>query len=233
MNVLVVEDELKTAEFIRKGMRENGFHVDIAHHGGDAFKLATTHEYDIIILDIMIPGIDGREVLHRLRAKNNLTPVIFLTALDGLEDRLEGLKLGADDYLVKPFAFSELMARVQSVLRRTQAKDQTNIYQIADLELDLTTHRIVRQGIRINLTPKEFTLLSLLLRFKGDVLTRTRIAERIWNLDNFHDTNVVDVHMRRLRAKVDDPFVKKLIHTVRGVGYVLEDRDENSENAAD
>jgi two-component system copper resistance phosphate regulon response regulator CusR len=153
-----------------------------------------------------------------------MTPVIFLTALDGLDDRLQGLKLGADDYIVKPFAFAELLARILTVLRRGQPRSSEIKYSVDDLELDLAAHRVTRQGARIDLTPKEFTLLSLLLKNKGEALSRTRIAERIWNLDDFHETNVVDVHMRRLRAKVDDPFEKKLIHTVRGVGYVLEDR---------
>jgi two-component system copper resistance phosphate regulon response regulator CusR len=223
MRVLVVEDEFKMADFIKKGLREQGFKVDVAHHGDDALQLAMTSEYDMIILDIMIPGIDGREVLRRLRERNNQTPVIFLTALDGLEDRVKGLGLGADDYIVKPFAFSELVARIQTVLRRGVVVPADK-YRAGDLELDLAAHRVIRQGVRIDLTPKEFTLLSLLLRFKGEALSRTRIAERIWNLDNFHETNVVDVHMRRLRAKIDDPFEKKLIHTVRGVGYVLEER---------
>jgi two-component system copper resistance phosphate regulon response regulator CusR len=225
MRALLIEDEFKMADLIRKGLKENGFLVDVAHHGVDGLKLALSHDYDIIILDVMIPGIDGWEVIRRLREKKNNTPVIFLSALDSLEDRLHGLELGGDDYIVKPFAFSELIARIHTVLRRGQSSAPANVYKVGDLELDLTAHRVIRQGVRIDLTPKEFTLLSLLLRFKGDALTRTRIAERIWNLDSFHDTNVVDVHMRRLRAKIDDPFEKKLIHTVRGVGYVLEERD--------
>ena len=225
MKVLLIEDEFKMADLIRKGLKENSFSVDVAYHGSDGLKLALSHDYDMIVLDVMIPGIDGWEVLRRLREKKNLTPVIILSALDSLEDRLHGLEIGADDYLVKPFAFSELVARIQTILRRGQTVTASNVYRVGDLELDLTAHRVSRQGIRIELTPKEFTLLSLLLRFKGDALTRTRIAERIWNLDSFHDTNVVDVHMRRLRAKIDDPFEKKLIHTVRGVGYVLEERD--------
>ena len=225
MRVLLIEDEFKMADLIRKGLKENGFLVDVAHHGSDGLKLALSHDYDIIILDVMIPGIDGWEVIRRLREKKNASPVIFLSALDSLEDRIKGLELGGDDYIVKPFAFSELIARLHTVLRRGQSSAPANVYKVGDLELDLTAHRVIRQGVRIDLTPKEFTLLSLLLRFKGDALTRTRIAERIWNLDSFHDTNVVDVHMRRLRSKIDDPFEKKLIHTVRGVGYVLEERD--------
>ncbi len=224
MRVLLVEDEYKTADFIRKGLLEKGFEVDVAHYGTDGLEQAQSYQYDVIVLDIMLPGIDGWEVLKKLREKENMTPVIFLSALDGLEDRVQGLKLGADDYLVKPFAFSELIARIHTVLRRGASNKQSEIYRVGPLELDLAAHRVIREGVRIELTPKEFTLLALLMRFKGDVLTRTRIAERIWNLDDFHDTNVVDVHMRRLRAKVDDPFDLKLIHTVRGVGYVLEDR---------
>jgi two-component system copper resistance phosphate regulon response regulator CusR len=225
MRVLVVEDEFKTADFIRKGLLEKGIEVDVAHYGTDGLKQAQSYEYDVIILDIMLPGIDGWEVLRKLREKENMTPVIYLSALDGLQDRIQGLQLGADDYIVKPFEFSELVARIHTVLRRGDSKKQSEIYRVGSLELDLAAHRVVREGVSIELTPKEFTLLALLMRFKGDVLTRTRIAERIWNLDDFHDTNVVDVHMRRLRAKVDDPFERKLIHTVRGVGYTLVDKE--------
>lgn len=225
MRVLVVEDEFKTADFLKKGLQENGYRVDVAYYGTDGLELATSSEYAIIILDVMLPVMSGRELLQSLRQRGNLTPVIFLTAMDGLDDRIEGLKLGADDYLVKPFAFAELLARIQTVLRRGQPKSPDNQYAIGELELDLAAHRVMRQGIRIDLTPKEFTLLALLMKNKGEAMSRTRIAERIWNLDDFHETNVVDVHMRRLRAKIDDPFEKKLIHTVRGVGYVLELRD--------
>lgn len=224
MRVLVVEDEFKTADFINKGLLENGYRVDVAHHGNDALNLALSSEYAIIILDVMLPGMDGREVIKHLRAKGNMTPVIFLTALDGVDDRVEGLKLGADDYIVKPFAFAELLARMQTVLRRGQPRATEVRYVVHDLELDLLTHTVTRQGTRIDLTPKEFTLLSLLMKYSGEAMSRTRIAERIWNLDDFHETNVVDVHMRRLRMKMDDPFEKKLIHTVRGLGYILEDR---------
>lgn len=225
MRVLLVEDEAKTSEFIRKGLASNGFKVDVVSYGTDAMKLLQTNEYDIMVLDVMIPGINGWEVMTRMREKGMTLPVIFLTALDGLEDRLQGLKLGADDYMVKPFAFSELLARIHTVLRRGQEKRVTDVYKVGPLMLELEAHKVTRDGKRIDLTPKEFTLLALLMRFKGDVLSRTRIAERIWSLDKFHDTNVVDVHITRLRAKVDDPFDKKLIHTVRGVGYVLEERD--------
>lgn len=224
MRALVVDDELKTADFIRKGLVENGFRVDVAHYGTDGLKLAQDSDYDVIVLDVMMPGIDGWDVVQKLRSKQNMTPIIFLTALDGVDDRIKGLKLGADDYIVKPFTFAELLARIYAVLRRGQVQKRSTLYKVADLEFDIENRRVVRAGIRIDLTPKEFALLSLFMRKAGEVLTRTQIAERIWNIDFNHDTNVVDVHMRRLRAKIDDPFEKKLIHTVRGVGYVLEDR---------
>jgi two-component system copper resistance phosphate regulon response regulator CusR len=224
MKVLIIEDEYKTADFIRKGLLENGYKVDVAYHGADGLSQAQSREYNIIILDIMLPGIDGWEVLHKLRNRENMTPVIYLSALNGLEDRIQGLKLGADDYIVKPFAFSELIARIQAVLRRKVSNKQSEIFSVGGLELDLAAYRVIRDGVRIELTPKEFTLLAFLMRFKGDVLTRTRIAERVWNLDDFHESNIVDVHIKRLRSKVDDPFKKKLIHSVRGVGYTLEDR---------
>lgn len=224
MRVLLVEDEFKTADFIKKGLLENEYRVDVAYHGTDALELATTSEYDIIILDVMLPGMNGMDVLSNLRQRGNQTPVIFLTALDGVEDRIKGLQLGADDYIVKPFSFAELMVRIQTVMRRGTPKSTEARYAVDDLELDHMTHRVTRQGNRIDLTPKEFTLLALLLKYKGEPMSRTRIAERIWNLDDFHETNVVDVHMRRLRVKIDEPFEKKLIHTVRGVGYVIEDR---------
>lgn len=226
MRILVVEDELKAADAIRRGFLENGFRVDVAHYGTDGLKLAQTQEYDLIVLDVMLPGIGGWTVLEKLREKKNMTPVIYVTALDSLEDRLAGLKLGADDYLVKPFAVSELVARAFAVMRRGQTKAEGEKYRVGDLELNLMTHQVTRGGVRVGLTPREFSLLALLIRFKGEVLTRTRIADRIWNLDDFHDTSVVDVHIRRLRAKIDDPFERKLIHTVRGVGYVLEEREE-------
>jgi len=225
MRLLLVEDELKTAEFLKKGLESNGFNVDMVSYGTEAMKLLLTTEYDILILDVMIPGISGWEVMTRIREKGIHVPVIFVTALDGLEDKLQGLKLGADDYIVKPFAFSELLARIHAVMRRGKEKPVHDLYRAGTLILDLEAHRVTRDGVRIDLTPKEFTLLALLMRFKGDALSRTRIAERIWSLDKFHDTNVVDVHITRLRSKIDDPFEKKLIHTVRGVGYVLEERD--------
>ena len=221
MHVLIVEDEKKTAAFLKKGLTEENFTVDVSENGRDGLELALAREYDLILLDVMLPGIDGWEVLKRLRDREKETPVLMLTVLDQVEYRVKGLELGADDYLVKPFAFSELMARIHTILRRAPART-TDVLRVADLEIDFPAHRVSRGGQRIYLTPKEFALLSLLARRSGEVLSRTRIGERIWDIGFESDTNVVDVHMRRLRAKVDDPFEQKLIHTVRGIGYVLE-----------
>jgi two-component system, OmpR family, copper resistance phosphate regulon response regulator CusR len=223
MQILIVEDEKKTAAFIKKGLTESNFSADIAENGRDGLDLALNREYDMIILDVMLPGIDGWELLKRLRDRGKETPVLLLTVLSEVEDRVKGLELGADDYLVKPFAFSELLARINTVLRRGPVRTP-EVLRIADLEIDFPAHRVMRAGKRIDLTPKEFALLSLLARRTGEVLSRTRIAERIWDIGFETDTNVVDVHMRRLRLKVDDPFPTKIIHTVRGVGYVLEPR---------
>lgn len=223
MHILIIEDEKKTASFVSRGLSEENFTVDAVENGRDGFNLAMTREYDLIVLDIMLPGIDGWEVLRRLRDQGKETPVLLLTALDAVENRVRGLQLGADDYLVKPFAFSELLARIHTILRRGPTRT-SEVLKVGDLEIDFPAHRITRGGKRIDLTPKEFALLSLLARRSGEVLSRTRIAERIWDIDFESDTNVVDVHMRRLRMKVDDPFEVKLIHTVRGIGYVLEVR---------
>jgi two-component system copper resistance phosphate regulon response regulator CusR len=185
--------------------------------------LARTGGYDLVILDVMLPGRDGWSVLTELRQAGRQTPVLFLTARDAVEDRVRGLELGADDYLVKPFSFAELLARVRSVLRRGPAR-LPEVVRVADLELDLVRHRAARGGVRLELTPKEFALLSLLARRAGEVLSRTLIAEQVWDVNFDSDSNVVDVHVRRLRAKVDGPFERKLIHTARGSGYVLEER---------
>jgi two-component system copper resistance phosphate regulon response regulator CusR len=223
VRVLIVEDERKTATYLQKGLSESGFIVDLAADGDDGVHQALTQEYEVIILDVMLPGQDGWSVLGAIRKAGKQTPVLFLTARDAVPDRVKGLELGADDYLVKPFAFSELLARVRSILRRGPAR-QPELFRTADLELDFIRHRATRAGERLELTPKEFALLSLLARRQGEVLSRTLIAEQVWDMHFDSDTNVVDVAVRRLRRKVDDPFQRKLIHTVRGLGYVLEER---------
>lgn len=223
MHILIVEDDKKASAYLRKGLSENGFTVDVADQGEDGLYLARTGHYDLIILDVMLPERDGWSLIAELRRSGKQTPVLFLTARDSVQDRVKGLELGADDYLVKPFAFSELLARLRSILRRGSAR-QHEILRVADLEIDLLRHKAIRGGKRLDLTPKEFSLLSLLARRMGEVLSRTLIAEQVWDMNFDSDTNVVDVAVRRLRRKVDDPFTKKLIRTLRGVGYVLEDR---------
>jgi len=223
MHILLIEDEMKTAAFIRKGLSEANYTTDHIDNGRDGLDLALNREYDLIILDVMLPGIDGWEVLTRMRSRGKETPVLLLTVLSEVEDRVKGLELGADDYLVKPFVFSELLVRIQTILRRGPIRP-SEVLKVADLEIDFPAHRVTRAGQRIDLTPKEFTLLTLLARRSGEVLSRTRIVERIWDTGIDGDTNVLDVHMRRLRVKVDGPYEQKLIHTVRGIGYVLEPR---------
>ena len=223
MRILIVEDERKTAAYLHKGFSESGFVVDMAGTGDDGLHLALTRDYDLIVLDVMLPARDGWAVLGAIRQAAKQTPVLFLTACDTVADRVKGLELGADDYLVKPFAFSELLARVRSILRRGPSR-QPETLQVADLELDFVRHKATRGGQRLDLTPKEFALLSLLARRKGEVLSRTLIAEQVWDMHFDSDTNVVDVAVRRLRRKADDAFTQKLIHTVRGLGYVLEER---------
>jgi two-component system copper resistance phosphate regulon response regulator CusR len=222
MKILIIEDEPKTTAYLKKGLAESGFIVDVASNGEDGFHLAVDNAYDVIVSDIMLPRMDGLSVLSRLRERGVATSVLLLTARDAVPDRVRGLELGADDYLVKPFAFSELLARIRTILRRSgQRPIATHV--VGDIEIDPARHRVTRAGKQINLTPKEFTLLSLLARRAGEVLSRTIIAEQVWDLNFDSDTNVVDVAIRRLRQKVDDPFERKLIHTVRGVGYVLKD----------
>ncbi|MGC2639435.1 MAG: heavy metal response regulator transcription factor [Acidobacteriaceae bacterium] len=221
MKILVIEDEVKTSRFLRKGLSEAGFVVDVAADGVQGLHLALEVEFDLIILDVMLPGMDGWQVLTRLREAGRKVLLLMLTARDAVHERVRGFELGADDYLVKPFAFSELLARVRSLLRRSTPRTQETI-RAADLEIDLLRHRATRAGQKIDLTSKEFTLLSLLARRAGEVLSRTLIAEMVWDMNFDSDTNVVDVNVRRLRSKVDDPFSMKLIHTVRGAGYVLE-----------
>jgi two-component system copper resistance phosphate regulon response regulator CusR len=221
MRVLLVEDETKTASYLRRGLGENGFVVDVAPTGEEGLHLASTGAYDLLILDVMLPDKDGFALVSELRRAGREVPVLFLTARDGVHDRVRGLELGADDYLVKPFAFSELLARARTLLRRGPAR-QPEILRVSDLEIDLLRHRASRAGRRLDLTPKEFKLLALLARRRGEVLSRTLIAEQVWDINFDGSSNVVDVHVRRLRGKVDDDFAEKLIHTVRGVGYVLE-----------
>jgi two-component system copper resistance phosphate regulon response regulator CusR len=223
VKILIVEDEKKTAAYLNKGLAESGFVVDVAGDGEQGLHLARTRSYDLIVLDVMLPGRDGWSIITELRGGGVQTPVLFLTARDAVDDRVKGLGLGADDYLVKPFAFAELLARVHTLLRRGPTR-LPEMLRVADLEIDLLRHRASRGGQRLDLTPREFALLALLARRSGEVLTRTLIADEVWDMNFDSDSNVVDVHVRRLRAKVDDPFPGKLIHTVRGVGYVLEER---------
>jgi two-component system, OmpR family, copper resistance phosphate regulon response regulator CusR len=221
LRILLVEDEPKTAAYARKGLAEHGFVVDVAGNGADGRHLALSSDYDLVVLDVMLPGVDGWTVLRDLREKKQ-TPVLFLTARDDVADKVKGLELGADDYLVKPFAFSELLARVRSLLRRG-GKAPAERLTVGDLEIDPRRRRVSRGDRKIDLTAKEFALLDCLVRNCGEVMSRTLIAERVWDMNFDSDTNVVDVAMRRLRAKVDDPFEVKLIRTVRGVGYAIEE----------
>jgi two-component system copper resistance phosphate regulon response regulator CusR len=220
MRILLIEDEKKTAAFLAKGLREAGFVIDLARDGETGLERARAIRFDLLIVDVMLPNKDGWEVVAEVRRSGIRTPILFLTARDSVRDRVKGLELGADDYLIKPFAFSELLARVRSVLRRAPVR-QTERLRIDDLEIDLQRHKAVRSGVPINLTPKEFLLLAHLVRSAGEVVSRAEIAEQVWDIGFKTDTNVVDVVVRRLRAKVDDPFKTKLVHTIRGVGYVL------------
>ena len=222
MRILVVEDEPKTGDYLSKGLTESGFVIDLARTGTEGLHAATEGDYDLIVLDVMLPGMDGWEVLRRLRERKQV-PVLFLTARDEVEDRVKGLELGADDYLVKPFAFTELLARIRTLLRRGSAREPESL-QVADLCIDVMKRRVMRAAERIDLTPKEFALLHLLAKRQGEVLSRSFIASQVWDMNFDSDTNVVDVAVRRLRAKIDDAFDRKLVHTVRGMGYVLEER---------
>ncbi|MGE4334363.1 MAG: heavy metal response regulator transcription factor [Pigmentiphaga sp.] len=223
MKILIVEDEPKTGEYLRQGLNEAGFVADLAANGSDGLHLALHGEYDLVILDVMLPELDGWQVLASLRRRGLEMPVLFLTARDQVEDRVKGLELGADDYLVKPFSFAELLARVRTILRRGRGGGlDSNVLRVADLELDLLRRRVTRGGKRIDLTAKEFGLLELLMRRQGEVLPRSLIASQVWDMNFDSDTNVIEVAMRRLRLKVDDGQPVKFIQTVRGMGYVLE-----------
>ncbi|APW40209.1 DNA-binding response regulator [Rhodoferax koreense] len=236
MKILIVEDEVKTADYLYKGLTEQGCAVDIAHNGLDGQHLAMQHDYDVIVLDVMLPGLDGFSVLRSLRTLKQ-TPVIMLTARDGVEDRVKGLHEGADDYLVKPFSFLELLARLQALNRRGRSQEPMQL-AIADLQIDLLRRKAFRGGsggsggggVRIDLTAKEFALLAVLARRKGEILSKTAIAELVWDMNFDSNTNVVEVAIKRLRDKIDVPFAAtspKLLHTIRGMGYVMELRDQD------
>lgn len=219
VRILVVEDEIKTADYLHKGLSESGYRVDVAHDGLAGQQRIRSEHFDLIILDVMLPGMNGWQLLQFIRSRWQ-TPVLFLTARDAVEYRVKGLELGADDYLVKPFSYVELLARVRTLLRRGPPRE-TQLFSVGDLSLDLVQHRAMRQGQSIHLTQKEFALLHLLISHENEVLSRTYIASQVWNMNFESDTNVVDVAIRRLRAKVDEPWPHRLIHTVRGIGYVL------------
>lgn len=218
MRVLVVEDQPKIASFIQKGLEEQGMTVDLCHDGDQGFELATTTPYDVIVLDIMLPGRDGLSILRYLRDHKNGVPVLLLTARDSLNERVEGLNLGADDYLTKPFYVEELIARLHTIVRRTSGQG-LNLVQVGDLRLDLVKREVIRQEDQIVLTTREFELLEYLMRSPGRVFTRIQICEHVWNYHFDPQTNLVDVYIKRLRKKIDQPYETKLIHTVRGVGY--------------
>lgn len=222
MKILIVEDEPKTGTYLERGLTEAGFVVDCARDGRDGLHLALTGSYDLVLLDVMLPGLDGWDILREVRAAGKQMPVMYLSARDQVDDRVKGLELGADDYLVKPFSFAELLARVRTLLRRGSTVTASEDIKVSDLALDSLRHCVMRGGRRINVTAKEFTLLELLMRRQGEVLPRALIASQVWDMNFDSDTNVIDVAVRRLRAKMDDDFAVKLIHTVRGMGYVLQ-----------
>ncbi|MBL1293763.1 MAG: heavy metal response regulator transcription factor [Thiotrichales bacterium] len=228
MKLLIVEDEIKTGEYLKQGLSEAGYVVDLVRNGMDGYHLAMTEPYDLLILDVMLPDVNGWWILKSLREAGKEAPVLFLTASDSVDDRVKGLELGADDYLVKPFAFAELLARVRTLLRRG-AVPATELYlNIGDLELDLARHRVSRGGRHIRLTAKEFALLELLVRRQGEVLPRSLIASQVWDMNFDSDTNVIDVAIRRLRGKIDDQFEPKLIQTIRGMGYMIDLPDDKT-----
>jgi two-component system, OmpR family, copper resistance phosphate regulon response regulator CusR len=221
MSILVIEDDPKTGDYLKKGLKEHGYTVDLARSGTDGLHLALSQDYELVVLDVMLPGIDGWQVMRSLRDKRDL-PVLFLTARDHLNDRIRGLELGADDYLVKPFSFVELVLRIRTLLRRGVVREAER-YEFADLRLDVLRRRVSREGDDIALTNKEFLLLQLLIKRQGEALSRSLIASEVWDMNFDSDTNVVDVAIKRLRAKVDQPYARKLIHTVRSIGYCFGD----------
>lgn len=226
MRILIVEDERKTIAYLQRGLTEQGYTVDAASNGEDGLHLALTGEYDAIVLDVMMPGLDGVSVLRSLRTSKD-TPVIFLTARDKVDDRLRGLGAGADDYLVKPFSFLELVARIQAITRRGRTRETTRI-QVADLHIDLVSRRAIRGARRLNLTAREFSLLAALARRRSQIVSKTAIAELVWDINFDTNTNVVEVAIKRLRSKLEEPGEAKLLHTVRGMGYVLEPREDET-----
>lgn len=227
MKLLIVEDEVKTGEYLKQGLRESGFIVDLCNNGQDGYHLAMTEHYDLIILDVILPDMNGWSIVKSLRDNKKDVPVIFLTARDDINDKVKGFELGANDYLVKPFAFAELLARIRNLLQRNTTQGSTLTLTIADLEIDITSHSVKRGGHRIHLSPREFTLLELLARRQGEALPRALIASQVWDINFDSDTNNIDVAIRRLRAKIDDDFDHKLIQTVRGMGYMIDKQNGN------
>ena len=226
MRILLVEDEQKTGDYLKQGLSEAGYITDWVTDGLTGKQYALSEDYDVIILDVMLPGVDGWHIIEAVRKNGKTMPILFLTARDQIEDRVKGLELGADDYLVKPFAFAELLARIKSLLRRGQQREDSNLISIANLELDIRKRRVTREGQRIDLTAKEFALMELFMRRRGEILPRALIASQVWDMNFDSDTNVIDVAIKRLRNKIDSNFTPKLIQNIRGMGYVLEVEDE-------
>ena len=229
MKILVIEDDPKTGDYLKKGLRESGYAVDLSRTGTDGLQMALNNAYDLVLLDVTLPGIDGWQIMPALRERGDVR-VLFLTARDQLSDRIRGLELGADDYLVKPFSFTELVLRIRTLLRRGATRE-ADVYEVADLKLDVLRRKVTREGTEIALTNKEFLLLHLLVKRQGEALSRTLIASEVWNMNFDSDTNVVDVAVKRLRAKVDKPFATPLIHTVRSIGYAFGDAPRDTTEA--
>ena len=224
MRILLIEDDKGIGRFVRKGLLENSFSVDVAANGEEGLNAILRMKYDLVVLDILLPKLDGREVLKRIRSMSIQTPVIFLTAKDSEGDIIHGLNLGADDYLTKPFSFNELLARIQAIIRRDKTVVYPSRLQVANLVLESDGHRVFREKTKIELTPREYALLEFFMRHPGEIITRTMISEKVWDVHFDTSTNIIDVHVSHLRNKIDKDFEPKLLHTVKGVGYVLEDR---------